>query len=170
VVTRAGFYFPMLATATKSKAPDWTDVMVRLTGLRLAIYDELLTRGSVSVDGLAVNLRPGQRVLEQLAEALAWLTTHRMVRTAGGIWHAVPMATAQKLFTEHGPVAVPGYTYNGGDSLAAKKGTATARSQGDMTAPAEVAAVVPLSPAPERRAVHGSAFLDFGDSKPFTPA
>jgi hypothetical protein len=148
---------------TTSASPDWTDVMAGLTGLRLAIYDELLDKGSVSVDALAVNLRPDQRVLEQITEALAWLTTHRMVRAVAGIWHANPISTAQKIFTEHGPVAVPGYTYNGGGSLTAMKGAVTARSQADMTGPAEATAVVSSPHAPERRAVHANAFLDLGD-------
>lgn len=144
---------------TRAKAPDWTDVMAGLTGLRLAIYDELLTSGSLDVNELAPHLRPEQRVFEQITEALAWLTTHRMVRGNNGVWTANGLDRAQTLFAEHGPVPVPGYTYNGGGSLAAMKGAVTNRSQGDTTARAEAAAVVST---PARQPVHASVFLDFG--------
>lgn len=84
------------------KAPDWTDCLTGLTGLRLAIYDTLLTTGALRVPQVAAHLKPGQRILPQIEEALQWLAAHRFVGTKDSCWQAHTPTRAREIYDTYG--------------------------------------------------------------------
>ena len=86
----------------------WQLVLCGLTGLRLAIYDDLLRFGRLQYDTLTKDLPagPAAGALSALQERFAWLERHRLI-TRGqieGEWRAVPIAQAAELYTAHGPL------------------------------------------------------------------
>lgn len=87
----------------------WQPVLTALTGLRLAIYDDLLRFGSLQYDTLTRDLPagPAAGALTTLQVAFAWLERHRLIRrgVAEGDWRAVPIAQAAELYQAHGPLA-----------------------------------------------------------------
>lgn len=87
----------------------WEVVLCGLTGLRLAIYDDLLRFGSLQYDTLTRDLPagPAAGALTTLQVAFAWLERHRLIRrgVAEGDWRAVPIAQAAELYQAHGPLA-----------------------------------------------------------------
>lgn len=129
-----------MATAT-TRQPDWTDCMAGLTGLRLAIYDTLLTTGALYVPQVAAHLNPTQRALPQIEEALKWLATHRFVGTRDYCWHAHTPAQAREVYEAHGPATIgQPKTYVTPTRTAALKTTA-------------------VTAAPERKVHHQSGLL-----------
>jgi len=138
----------------------WVDVLADFTGVRLAVYDELLRRGALDVDAIAAHLgdpknAPGLRraALEDgaIQDALRWLVTHRLVvREADGRWRHVGMETARQAFMGRGPDAA--YTFTLGGSLAAKERSGDRRESGAVTGlGARVEAAEGVSPFPVRR-------------------
>ncbi|WP_404422950.1 hypothetical protein [Nibricoccus sp. IMCC34717] len=91
-------------------APDFTDVMAGLTGLRLACWDELATHGSATTEQLSAWLHPRATVAQSF-EALGWLLANRLVTLQEDCarWRAVPVAAAQRVYSEFGPLANPAH-------------------------------------------------------------
>lgn len=88
--------------------PDFTDVMTGLTGIRLAAWDELAERGDAATEQLAAWLHPRYTVAQAI-EALGWLMANRLVCLNKGAnrWSAVPVAKAQQVYGEYGPIVDP---------------------------------------------------------------
>lgn len=160
----------MSTAPTVATAPDWTDVLTDLTGVRLAVYDELLRGGSLSVAQLAARI--ATRAAKQegaIEQALRWLAAHRLAtREASGPWAHRGMQTAARLYAERGVDAA--YKFTPGGSLAAEERGGDRRSQGaHVGAHAEVAGGATLTEpravhaATPRPAVHAPQFFDFGD-------
>ena len=152
-------------------APDWTDVLTALTGLRLAVYDELHRGGSLGVNQLAgrlgdpansVTLRTAALRPEAIRQTLEWLAHHRLAeREESGRWRPRAILSAKERYERTGPDT----TYAPGDGLPAQEGRGDRRSQGE-SAHAEVAGSVTLSPpktAHPSRPIHAPQFFDFGD-------
>lgn len=77
----------------------WEDVMQGLTGLRLAIHDELLNNGAIDAGQLAtLPVQDGA-----IEAAVAWLVTHRLLVSEGGQWRAVLPGLARVQFEMSGP-------------------------------------------------------------------
>jgi hypothetical protein len=93
-------------SAATTRTPDWTDCLTGLTGLRLAIYDTLLTTGALYVPQVAAHLNPSQRVLDQIEGALKWLAEHRFVGTKENCWHAHTPAQAREVFEAYGAAVI----------------------------------------------------------------
>lgn len=89
-----------------TRTPDWTDCLTGLTGLRLAIYDTLLTTGALYVPQVAAHLNSKQRVLDQIEGALKWLAEHRFVGTKDNCWHAHTPAQAREVFEAYGAAVI----------------------------------------------------------------
>lgn len=129
----------------------WAVVMAGLTGQRLAIYDELLTRGSVGEATLAQFMRPRTKS-EGLGGSLAWLAGHHFVRAEDGVWRAVAMATARAKFAAVGAIEVATLP------LPERGGTQAAHMGVGLACDNSAA-----RPDAFPRAVHANAFLDLGD-------
>jgi hypothetical protein len=76
----------------------WPQVMAGVTGLRLAIYDELLWLGALSAERVARAV--GKATLQDLQEAAGWLETHGLLVSNDGIWRAVPPHLAAERWAE----------------------------------------------------------------------
>lgn len=92
-------------------APDaWGEVMAGLTGLRLAVHDELLRVGSLDIARIAQHLggdgATGAALGEKLAEAVDWLAQHRLLAAHDGAWRAVHPGLARVQFEMSGLAAV----------------------------------------------------------------
>lgn len=88
-------------------AERWAAVMAGLTGVRLAIYDELLAGGSIGAGALAAMAKAPRGTLE---DALAWLAVHHFVRAEGGTWRGVALKIATESFLQSGPAERPSIT------------------------------------------------------------
>ena len=157
-----------MATATTCK-PDWTDCLAGLTGLRLAIYDTLLTTGALHVPQVAAHLNPAQRVLTQIEEALRWLAENRFVGTKDSCWQAHSPAQAREVCETYGPAIIgQPKTYATPTSSTGAKDAGDRRNQGAHTAHASGGGVsfspkpTPAQPTtPERKVHHQSGLLAF---------
>jgi hypothetical protein len=155
--------------AATTRTPDWTDCLTGLTGLRLAIYDTLLTTGALYVPQVAAHLNPSQRALDQIEGALKWLAEHRFVGTKDSCWHAHTPAQAREVFEAYG-AAVIGQpsTYATPARSTGAKDAGDRRNQGALTAHASGGGVSSFSPSnpaqpatPERKVHHQSSLLAF---------
>jgi len=79
----------------------WQSVLGGLTGLKLAVYDDLLLHGEISP--WTLSQLPAPRRVETLEAVLIWLQTHRFVRGSGQSWHANPIRQAQEAWEQYGP-------------------------------------------------------------------
>jgi hypothetical protein len=156
--------------AATTRTPDWTDCLTGLTGLRLAIYDTLLTTGALYVPQVAAHLNPSQRVLDQIEGALKWLAEHRFVGTKDNCWHAHTPARAREVFESYGPAVIgQPSTYATPARSTGAKDAGDRRNQGAQTAHASGGGVSfssftnkPERPeAPERKVHHQSSLLAF---------
>lgn len=111
--------------------PTWHTILTGLTGLRLAVYDDLLRDGRLQYDTLTREIPAGDpaAALASLQATFAWLERYRLLRRgqAEGDWRAVPIAQAAQLYEAHGPIE-PNYTVAAG--LPAQEGRGDRRSQG----------------------------------------
>jgi len=90
-------------------AEQWPVVSAQLTGLRLAIVDELLSKGSMDYATLSRHLG-SEPAIEPLTEAIAWLARHRLLVNQDGTWRAVHPSLARMQFEMNGPAYPPGTT------------------------------------------------------------
>ena len=81
-----------------------------LTGLRLALYDELLRNGAMRESTLATFLdgqhNPPERP-ERLAAAVSWLAERRLFVAHEGEWRAVGLGLAKMNYESNGPATAP---------------------------------------------------------------
>lgn len=145
--------------AATTRTPDWTDCLTGLTGLRLAIYDTLLTTGALYVPQVAAHLNPNQRALEQIEVALKWLAENRFVGTKDYCWHAHSPAQAREVFEAYGPAIIgQPKTYATPASSTSAKDAGDRRSQDK---PSTLGGGGVSSPTPERKVHHQSSLLAF---------
>lgn len=111
--------------------PTWTQTLTGLTGLRLAIYDDLLRFGRLQYDTLTRDVPSGNPAvaLTSLQTAYAWLERYRLVKRgeAEGDWRPVPIAQAAEIYQVHGPITP---CTGAAPSLPAQEGRGDRRSQG----------------------------------------
>ena len=77
-----------------------------LTGLRLALYDELLRNGAMREDTLATYLDGQHNPPEtpaRLAAAVSWLAERRLLVAHDGEWRAVGLGLARMNYESNGP-------------------------------------------------------------------
>ena len=87
-------------------APTWDDVMTGLTGLRLAIYDELLRDGALDTATLAratADTAGTAEALERITTAVGWLQERRLLVPRAGTWSAVILSLAKMNYETNGP-------------------------------------------------------------------
>lgn len=90
---------------TPAAAPEWTDVMTGLTGLRLAIFDELLRHGALEAGTLKATKGPTDTTAKaRLEEAVAWLESHRLLVAHEGRWRAIQIPLARMTYEQNGPL------------------------------------------------------------------
>lgn len=79
------------------KLHDWTEVLGRLVGLRLAVYDDVVRLGAHADDW-------GRKGLAH-HEAVEWLVEHRLLARdhTTGTWRAVPIEKAKATYESQGP-------------------------------------------------------------------
>lgn len=97
----AGFFsFIPTTMPNKPTTPDWTTIRAQLTGMRLAIYDDLSQTASIRV---------GSDWTEEQKAALGWLHVHRFAFPHGfsDTWCGRPMAKAQELWEAEGEALAP---------------------------------------------------------------
>lgn len=84
----------------KTTAASWTTIRAQLTGMRLAIYDDLSQTASIRV---------GSDWTEEQKAALGWLHVHRFAFPHGfsDTWCGRPMAKAQELWEAEGAALAP---------------------------------------------------------------
>src|SRR5690606_30944282 len=116
----------------------WPEVMTGLVGVRLAVYDELLTRGMLGVNTLAALVRTkahatgsGQGGPDELMVAIAWLVQHRLVRADAGQWRAIAPQQARARYEAEGPARHNLEPERGGAPVSAISGSFAACSSGD---------------------------------------
>jgi hypothetical protein len=82
----------------KPTAPTWTDIRAQLTGMRLAVYDDLSQVASIRV---GADWTP-----EQL-ETLGWLHRHHLAHPVqfSDLWCSQPLAAAQARWEAEGPLS-----------------------------------------------------------------
>lgn len=87
--------------------PEWTDVMTGLTGLRLAIFDELLRHGAMDASTIEAIKGPTDTTATakaKLEEAVAWLESHRLLVAHEGRWRAIQIPLARMTYEQNGPI------------------------------------------------------------------
>ena len=88
----------------------WHGLMAGLVGLRLAIYDELLTEGALDAAECARRLAGdgarGAALTQELPQAVAWLVRHRLLVAHEGQWRAVLLGLANMNFESNGPESI----------------------------------------------------------------
>lgn len=93
--------------APRAAAPEWSEVMAGLTGLRLAIFDELLRHGAVELASLGKIIGDRATPAEahaRLEGAVAWLESHRLLVGHEGQWRAIHPALARQTYEQNGPL------------------------------------------------------------------
>lgn len=81
--------------------------MAGLTGLRLAIFDELLRHGAMDARTLEAIKSPtdtNATAKAKLEEAVAWLESHRLLVAHEGQWRAIQIPLARMTYEQNGPL------------------------------------------------------------------
>ena len=81
-----------------------------LTGLRLALYDELLRNGAMRESTLATFLDGQHNPPEppaRLTAAVSWLAERRLLVAHEGEWRAVGLGLARMNYESNGPATAP---------------------------------------------------------------
>ena len=82
--------------------------MTGLTGLRLAIYDELLRDGAMDYATLtraAADTAGTAAALDRITAAVGWLQERRLLVPRAGTWSAVILSLARMNYETNGPAA-----------------------------------------------------------------
>lgn len=79
-----------------------------LTGLRLALYDELLRNGAMDTATLERELNPSHsNAPTALIETVSWLAERRLLVVHEGEWRAVGLGLARMNYESNGPATAP---------------------------------------------------------------
>lgn len=92
--------------SARAAAQPWDDIITGLTGLRLALYDELLRHGAMPENVLARYLNSQHSPPESyalLAAAVGWLAERRLLVAHEGEWRAVGLGLARMNYESNGP-------------------------------------------------------------------
>lgn len=85
-------------------AVSWVEVMRKLTGLRLAIYDELIREGALRLETLNRELVSDGHPVEQMETAIGWLEQHGFLVRDQGRWRAVSVSLARERYESGKPI------------------------------------------------------------------
>ena len=85
-------------------AVSWVDVMRQLTGLRLAIYDELIREGALRLETLNRELVADGHAVDQMESAIGWLEQCGFLVRDQGRWRAVSVSLARERYESGKPI------------------------------------------------------------------